>query len=313
MNRGRPRPRLPLGISGASQQLARQRHVRRRRQRRTEIEQVAGAGHEPSAIGELLQAPSRTDRNEQRHRATVCCHLQRPACFDLFEIPAGGLPQLPYANRLHVLHCSPWTSASPLHRTRCSLEQRSERASPFLPWTGPVSLQSPQRRWGACSSSVSREVRQPAVCVRWPAGHSAPVVVAIARSVRTRRLVFRRLGFVEAVVVNGVRQTVLHDNTGSVPAPGRMRRATPSNSDAVCVRGPRRLSSFSGLTYHSSITMCKMGARKCMILKTERCWSGGSGTLGNRCRPRVLTCTDTHQRTPHQRLPATAMCLAVSR
>ena len=57
-----------------------------------------------------------------------------------------------------------------------------------------------------------------------------------------------------------------------------------------------------GLTYHISITVLETGGRKCMILKTERCWSGRSGTLGNRFRLRVLTHTDTHQRTPHQRL-----------
>jgi hypothetical protein len=38
---------------------------------------------------------------------------------------------------------------------------------------------------------------------------------------------------------------------------------------------------------------------------------GESGTLGNRFRPRVLTHTETHQRTPHQRLPATTVCVRV--
>lgn len=53
-------------------------------------------------------------------------------------------------------------------------------------------------------------------------------------------------------------------------------------------------------------------ARKSLILKTERCWSGRSGTLGNRCRRRSLTHTDTHQRTRHQRLPATTVCVTMS-
>ena len=93
--------------------------------------------------------------------------------------------------------------------------------------------------------------------------------------------------------------------------PKRRRPAIPDNPDAPertrvqrTARQQRTLGVYPwvstflqvlGLTYHSSITVCETIACKCMILKTERCWSGRSGTLGKRgslrsgCRPGKLT------------------------
>ena len=76
-------------------------------------------------------------------------------------------------------------------------------------------------------TGVGPAVRPTAVSVRCPAGHPVPVVDSIARDPSLRaRLFYRRLGPVEAVVVNGVRQ--MRSTTTQAPFPllRRMRPAT---------------------------------------------------------------------------------------
>ena len=69
--------------------------------------------------------------------------------------------------------------------------------------------------------------------VRCPAGHPVPVVVSIARDPSLRaRLFYRRLGPVEAVVVNGVRQ--MRSMTTQAPFPllavcGQQHQAIPTH------------------------------------------------------------------------------------
>ena len=99
-------------------------------------------------------------------------------------------------------------------------------------------------------------------------------MVAIASSWSLRASLFsRRLAPVEAVVVTGVRDIVLHDNAGSAPAPQactasdttQLRRTLenigfnaihPQKDHAVCVRESRGFCEVLGLTYHRSITIC---------------------------------------------------------
>jgi hypothetical protein len=125
---------------------------------------------------------------------------------------------------------------------------------------------------------------------RCPAGHRVPVVVAIARDPSLRaRLFFRacRSSRRERSPTDRARRTTT--NPGFVPAPkayaASKHQAIPahvngyafSESTARKDHSVREISTFFevlGLTYHSSITMWEMGARKCMILKTERCPSG---------------------------------------
>ena len=65
-------------------------------------------------------------------------------------------------------------------------------------------------------------------------------------------------------------------------------------------------------TYHNHENRSVLTDCKSLILNTERCWSGRSGTLGNRRPPRVLTHSTSHQLTSDPTTSATSMSVSVS-
>ena len=68
----------------------------------------------------------------------------------------------------------------------------------------------------------------------------------------------------------------------------------------------------SSRTYHNCQESVLVGHRKLLILKTERCWNGRSGTLGKRFRRRSMRNTKTLRREINSTTSSDRMPLNVS-